>query len=58
MVDDSLNSSSTSKRSTRSLDDYEFVNIPKKANGDLGKGAFGEVKLIKEKSSGKLFALK
>ena len=61
MEDDSLNSSvssSSTKRSTRSLDDYEFINIPKKTTGDLGKGAFGEVKLIKEKSTGKLFALK
>ena len=48
----------STKKSSKSLDDYEFVNIPKRSNGDLGKGAFGEVKLVKEKATGKLFALK
>lgn len=47
-----------SSKRARTLEDYEFVNIPKKSNGDLGKGAFGEVKLVKEKGSGKLFAIK
>lgn len=59
MVEESLNmSSSSTKRSHKSLDEYEFVNLPKKSNGDLGRGAFGEVRLVKEKSTGKLFAIK
>lgn len=41
------------------LDDYEFVLNPEKNRQlVLGKGAFGEVKLVKGKENNKLFALK
>lgn len=34
------------------------MNIDDPKIGDLGKGAYGSVKLVKEKSSGSLFGLK
>jgi hypothetical protein len=43
--------SSTVKGKKR-LDDYTFVNNPKKNTPELGKGAFGEVRLAKDNSDG------
>ena len=41
------------------LTDFEFVlNATKDKHLILGKGAYGEVKLIKEKATDRLFALK
>ena len=34
------------------------MNIDDPKIGDLGKGAYGSVKLVKEKSTGSLFGLK
>lgn len=44
--------------SRHSLKDYEFVNIDDPKIADLGKGAYGSVKLVKEKSNGNLYGLK
>lgn len=41
----------------RSLEDYEEV-VGKNKSSDLGKGSFGNVKLVKEKKTGQLFAMK
>ena len=40
------------------LDSFEFNIATQSSSNDLGKGAFGDVKLVREKASGKLFALK
>jgi serine/threonine protein kinase len=55
LVDSSASVSSISNR--RSLDDYMVVAGPGKKS-DLGSGAFGRVKLVVEKKSGKHFAMK
>ncbi len=49
---------SSKKGPSKSLEDFEFINKPRKATGELGKGAFGEVKLAKEKKTGKIVAIK
>jgi len=41
----------------RCLADYEEV-IGKNKTSDLGKGSYGNVKLVKEKKTGLLFAMK
>lgn len=53
-----MSSQSTSKRIKKSMSDYEFVNLENKNSPLLGRGAFGEVKLVKDKLEGKLYALK
>jgi len=40
------------------LSDFEFVAPPGKKTAFLGKGAFGEVQLVKSKIDNKLYALK
>lgn len=55
MSESSYSQSSSSNR--KSLDDYEFVQFPNKKN-ELGRGSYGCVKLVREKASGQLFALK
>ena len=53
----SPNDMSTKKQKT--LEDYELVNQPNKTNPDLGKGSFGQVKLVRDKvDPKKLYALK
>ena len=48
----------------KSLTDFEFVKVADftKSNcyddSDLGKGAYGRVKLVKDKINGKLYAMK
>lgn len=39
------------QRHVMSVDDFELLTI-------VGRGAFGEVRIVREKSSGKLFAMK
>ena len=47
-----------SEKSTRSLDEFEFLQDPKDKNSRLGIGSFATVKLAREKRTGKLVALK
>lgn len=42
----------------KTLADFEDIDKNKISGGDLGKGAYGNVRLVKDKSNGKLFALK
>ena len=59
MYNESFNSSTiSSKKNAKTIEDYEFINKPKKETGELGKGAFGEVKLAKEIKTGKIVAIK
>ncbi len=51
------NSDASSSRK-RSLADYELVNVAGKNTPELGKGAFGEVRLARAKDDGKLYAIK
>jgi serine/threonine protein kinase len=54
-------STPTSKsRFRKSLNDYDFVNVPKRPSPDLGHGSYGVVKLVKEKNGdpNKFFAMK
>jgi serine/threonine kinase 38 len=39
------------QRHVMTVDDFELLTI-------VGRGAFGEVRIVREKSSGKLFAMK
>ena len=41
----------------KTLADYEEV-VGKNKSSDLGKGSYGNVKLVKEKKTGLLFAMK
>ena len=43
------------EKPTRSLSEFEFVQDK---GSRLGKGSFASVRLVKEKKTGKLFALK
>ena len=47
--------SCTNKKAKKSLKDYELVNVANKKTPDLGKGAFGSVRLVKDKSDDKLY---
>lgn len=49
--------SSNSSRYKRNLSDFEEVEYKNKS-ALLGKGSYGQVKLVKEKKSGNLYALK
>ncbi len=50
--------SSSTVKGKKSLEDYVLVNNPKKNTPELGKGAFGDVKLAQDKSDGLLYAIK
>ena len=52
-MSDSL-SIASSKSNKKQMEDYESVQPPDSTKEDLGKGAFGAVKLVKEKNTGKL----
>lgn len=44
---------------TKCMDDYEIVNQKDKLSSDLGKGAFGQVKLVRDRSDPtQLYAMK
>jgi hypothetical protein len=47
-----------SKKARKTLNDFEFVTDAAKAPSVLGRGAFGEVKLVKELGTGTIYALK
>lgn len=51
---------SVTSRKKRNLEDFEFVDIDSKhgKSSILGKGAYGVVKLVKLKESGRLYAMK
>jgi len=53
-------SSNDPKQKKKTVDDYELANVPNKTTSDLGKGSYGQVKLVKEKGnpSSKLYAMK
>lgn len=53
-MDNSVSSCSNSKRS---LDDYEIIQLKNNKN-ELGRGAYGSVKLVKEKATGTKYAMK
>jgi hypothetical protein len=57
-LDDSNLNGKTKKKKT--LDDYEFIvnDNGKTKTSDLGKGSYGSVKKVKEKESGKIYAMK
>lgn len=58
-VDNSqISGKSSFLKSSKSLKDYELVNGSDIKIADLGKGAYGAVKLVKEKATNKFFALK
>ncbi len=52
--------SKTVARKKRSLGDYEFVysENSKVKTSDLGAGAYGSVKRVREKATGEIFAMK
>ena len=50
-------SSSSVSRNKRSLDDFEEIEN-KNRTSLLGKGSYGSVKLMKEKKTGTLYAIK
>jgi hypothetical protein len=58
MDNSNLSESTTSKKSKKSLEDYEFVQPKNKNTDELGRGAFGSVRLVKDKQEQKLYALK
>jgi len=53
-------SSNDAKQKKKTVDDFELVNVPNKTTSDLGKGSYGQVKLVKEKGnpSSKCYAMK
>ena len=52
---DNMSTCSSTKSVKKRLSDYEFVE----QNSEyLGKGAYGAVRLVREKATGKKFALK
>ena len=40
------------RKPRKCLDDYEFIKKSSKNGSNLGKGAFGKVNLVKDKSDG------
>ena len=46
------------EKPTRSLAEFEFLQDSKEKTARLGKGSFANVRLAREKKSGKLFAMK
>jgi len=59
--DSKLNDSVTGKmRKRKTLDDYEFVINENSRNktSELGKGSYGCVKKVKDKETGKIYAMK
>ena len=54
----SLISSSTTTKSKYTLEDFAFVQQKGKLTSELGKGAFGIVKLVRSRLDDKLYALK
>ena len=56
---ESLNpNNSTFSSVKRNLNEFEFVNLPKKNTSELGKGSYGCVNLVKDKITDELQALK
>ena len=54
----SISGKSSFMHSKKTLKDYELVNGSDVKMADLGKGAYGAVKLVKEKSTNKFYAMK
>ena len=52
---DNMSTCSSVKSVKKKLSDYEFIE---KNSEHLGKGAYGSVRLVREKGTGKKFALK
>eukprot|EP01017_Pseudomicrothorax_dubius_P045573 TRINITY_DN7895_c0_g1_i2.p1 TRINITY_DN7895_c0_g1~~TRINITY_DN7895_c0_g1_i2.p1 ORF type:complete len:122 (-),score=17.66 TRINITY_DN7895_c0_g1_i2:176-541(-) len=55
-IDESFSEGSQRSRKA-SIDDYEFIN-DKNCPVELGRGAYGYVKLVRERATGDVFALK
>jgi len=53
-----------SHRNNKNINDFDLIKIndssmhKKKNDSDLGKGSYGKVKLARDRSDGKLYALK
>lgn len=58
-LENSLNVSRTSKKKKK-LEDFEFIerNTKYGKTGELGKGAYGVVRLVKDKHNGHKYAMK
>ena len=54
---ESMSQASSTKSVRKSFDDYEFIENDEKKSY-LGKGSYGSVRLVREKVSGKYYALK
>ena len=54
---ENMSQTSSTKSIRKKLTDYEFVQTDQKKSY-LGKGSYGSVRLVREKASGKYFALK
>ena len=50
-------SSTTGPSKRRGLEDYDVVETDKN-NGELGKGSYGVVRLVRSKRNGQLYAMK
>lgn len=58
-LDSSTAGSESSKKKQKNLEDFEVINQPNKSNADLGKGSFGQVKLVRDKADpSKQYAMK
>jgi hypothetical protein len=56
---DDLNESQGSKSKRKKISDFEFINsLPNGKKGDLGRGAYGQVKLAREVTGTTLYAMK